>query len=210
MGAYKELGVLAAARVSRMTGLEVHVIDNEMAMSSGHHDPVIVKLSLPQYVAPGQSFLYFDSDIVMLQPWDPRVYEDDPLIVAVRDQYIDHYDLDLDIPRPVYFNCGMFIAHPEHHWHIFELARQLWLAEGDRLAMADQTALNRAALWLNSPVRLIDERYNFLRYHLRGGDRASVVMAHYTPYGRELAHAHLRRLNEQWQSGNDLKATGCA
>jgi lipopolysaccharide biosynthesis glycosyltransferase len=195
IGSYTETAVLSGARVGSMTGLDVHIIDEAMASAIGTQSPSFVKLLLPRIVPRRESFLYFDADIVMLRKWDLSQYNDEPNLVAVHDEFVDQYDNDTDIPRENYFNGGMFIAHPDRHDHIFELARIIWENSAGSLDMADQSALNRAAVLLGSPVRMIDEKYNFLRYHLRHESRQGAVMAHYTPYGRRLAHEHLIKLS---------------
>jgi hypothetical protein len=194
LGPYSRTAVLAGARVREMTGLEVLVIDDGMTGHLDYPHPGLVKLHVFDF-ATADSVLYFDSDMVMLRPWDPSVYSGSAEFVAVADQFIDQYPYERDVAWASYVNAGLFIADRAHHRPVLELARAIWRDADPPLPLADQSALNRALHDTGTPVRLLGEEFNYLRYHLRhpvGVEEPYV--AHYTPYGIELAHARLLKL----------------
>lgn len=177
-----------------MTGLEVLLIDDGMTEHLDYPHPGMVKFHIFDF-ASQDDVLYFDSDMVMLRPWDPTVYAGSADFVAVGDQFIDLYPYDRDVPWTHYVNTGLFIANRAHHAPVLDLARTILREADPPLIMGDQSALNRALHQSATPMRLLGEDFNYMRYHLRhpvGADEPYV--AHYTPYGVEIAHARLLRL----------------
>lgn len=177
-----------------MTGLEVLVIDDGMTGHLHYPHPGMVKFHLFDF-ASADSVLYFDADMVMLRPWDPTAYSESGDFLAVADQFIDLYPYERDVAWNQYVNSGLFIANRDNHAPVLELARRIWLDADPPFPMGDQSAINRAIHDRGQSVRLLGEEYNYQRYHLRhpvGGKEPYV--AHYTPYGVELAHARLLKL----------------
>lgn len=194
VGPYEKTAFLAGARARDMTGLNVSVFDEGMLQKAGIEDPHVACLAIFDLVD-ADCVMYFDADIVMLKPWNPRDWEDVPKFVAVRDQFIDSYGGDADLPSEAYINAGLFIAQRRHHAVLLAEAYDLWRHRGSDLRIADQTALNSVLYAKSTPIELLPEEYNYLRYHLRRPGRETAVLnAHYTPHGQILAHAHLVRL----------------
>jgi lipopolysaccharide biosynthesis glycosyltransferase len=194
VGPYEKTAFLAAARARDMTGLNITVLDEGMLRNSSLNDPYVARLAIFN-VVDADCVMYFDADIVMLKPWNPRSWEDAPSFVAVRDQFIDRYGGDADLSSETYVNSGFFIAQRRSHAALLAEAYDLWLQNGSELAMGDQTALNAALSAKSVPIELLPEEYNFMRYHLRRPNvETAVLNAHYTPHGRILAHAHLVQL----------------
>jgi len=177
-----------------MTGLNVAVFDEGVLNNAGIEDPHVARLAIFDLVD-ADSVMYFDADIVMLKPWNPRVWEDASSFVAVRDQFIDSYGGDANLASEAYVNSGFFIAQRKSHAELLAEAYSLWRNRGCELAMEDQTALNTVLSAKSAPIELLPEEYNYMRYHLRRPNvETAVLNAHYTPHGQILAHAHLVRL----------------
>jgi len=180
---YARLALHAARAVQRMTGLETVVLDDTHFAASGlpycHH----LKLRLFDLVD-DDSVMYFDADMVCLNPWDPKRFEDREALVAVsesaRPLHI-HTSRDWEIPVREYFNAGLMILNRYCH--------QEWLRETERFILTDtrfaqydpydQAALNITRHRLGLKLDLLDRRYNWIGF---GNGRLSyevpVFMAH--------------------------------
>ena len=195
LGSYRDTARLSASRAEHMTGLEFTVIERPPKDFPPDEFLGYVKLALFDLVD-ADRVLYLDADTVVLRPWDLAALSDRDEFVCVRDQFIGLYpNYDVDIPRPHYFNTGVFIANRKSHEPLFDFASRLWRSGTLSLPIEDQSALNYAVRALRTPVHLLPDEFNYLRAHLDGRDTNDrVVVAHYTPSGIEFAHRKLVEL----------------
>jgi lipopolysaccharide biosynthesis glycosyltransferase len=157
--AYLRMAQAAAASVRWSTDLATVIVRHE-----GPEPAAFRKLQLlDEY--PNRTILYFDADTRFLRRWDATVYEDQPYVVAVRDvhstqavaQDCRRYALQAD----TYSNSGLWIAN-QRHAYVWRLADQIRKAGDYQTAFRyEQTALNAAIQQQQTPVLLLDPRYNW-------------------------------------------------
>src|SRR5437016_2684709 len=85
VGKYARMARLAAGALARHTGLPTRIIGDAEFAASGLRAPHHLKFRLFDLVS-SENILFFDADLVALNPWNPLVYADCPAIVAVRDR----------------------------------------------------------------------------------------------------------------------------
>jgi hypothetical protein len=81
-----------------------------------------------------------------------------------------------DVPYWVgrYFNTGMMLVRRAHHKELFELIRDV-VQTDHGLGWNDQTPINAAVAKLRIPLRLTDERWNFIHPCMLGGGWANMI-----------------------------------
>lgn len=179
-GRFKEMALHAAARVNAMTGLPVRVLGEQELAASGLPDPKYLRFRLFDWTN-DDDVMYFDADMVCLTPWNPVAFRDPLAVVAVRDIMSPAILADaasLGISASDYFNAGLFIVHRSRHLHWLRASEHRLLNCPD-LRFFDQSALNMVRSELHLPLRLLDRRFNWVRFG-EGGlcNRLPVFMAH--------------------------------
>jgi lipopolysaccharide biosynthesis glycosyltransferase len=154
---YRRMAEQAASSIRRHTGLETCVLGS---IPQGVR-PSFYKLWLFEIFS--GTILWFDADTYCLADWSPQYFENHAALVAVpdipsiaKDEECSLYGLD----GASYFNGGMFIANATHHGEVFSLARQLAFNPEYLSVFQEQTALNMAVQKTNTPLALLDRRYN--------------------------------------------------
>lgn len=192
---YPEMAALAATRVRALTGLPTHVLgESEMRewVDSKFVDrwrdaaALVLKFHLFDIFPDADDILYFDADLVVLRPWDPRAFTGTRHFLCVRDLwFLDFIQLEaarIDLPAERYFNFGFFIASRLHHaGALREAARRLDLVHELNCMLLEQTVVNRVFADLEVPVRYLDRRYNFLGWSL--DSEAAMTIPAYAAHG---------------------------
>jgi len=180
---YTKLAFHAAQAVHKMTGLETVILDNGHFTSSGLPYSHQLKLRIFDLVD-DDSILYFDSDMVCLNPWNPEPLARADALVAVAERLhpmVITACRDWDIPIRQYFNSGLMILNRNCHHE--------WFRETERFVLAnpgvpsydpyDQTALNITRYRLGLKLELLDRRYNWVGFGLgKVSYEVPVFMAH--------------------------------
>ena len=165
---YTKLANYAAGAIEKMTGLKTVILGDEHFAASGlpfsHH----LKLRLFELVEDDE-IMFFDSDMVCLNPWDPRRLAKPDALVAVAERLhpmVIRACRDWDIPLHEYFNAGLMIFNRKSH--------EEWLRETERFVQAnpgvppydpyDQTPLNITRHRLGLKLELLDRRYNWVGF----------------------------------------------
>jgi hypothetical protein len=158
---WHELAAIAAASVSRHTGLQVHILDEQDLRRSRLPGPYWLKFRLFDLLEV-DTVLFFDADVLFVRPWNPTPYAGLPEIVCVRDRWwkpeIIADASQFGVPPHEYFNSGMFIANRRHHSQWLRCAERC-MSEHSSLFW-EQGALNAARRRLNLGLRFLDRRYN--------------------------------------------------
>jgi len=162
---WQECAVTAASRMARMTGLECRVI-NSVSLPAGLPavHPSWLKLLIPRLVGDHDDFLYFDSDILPLRPWDPAgIYHSlgKPLCIVpdVNSAAVERECLAFRLPYPNgYLNAGLFMFG-RHHAPVLENAWQRGPVCGTWL---EQTALNLAIAEMQVETARLPRTFNTL------------------------------------------------
>lgn len=165
VGSYAEMARYAARAVQQNTGLSTFVIGDEQFARSGLAKPHYLKFRLFDLVDADQ-VLYFDADQVCLNPWNPRVFADPEMFVAVRDRLGPVIRSDAEFARvraEDYFNSGLFIMSRERHLPLLRGAEEM-TRTNSKMHFFDQTALNATRAALGLPLRLLDRRFNWIGY----------------------------------------------
>jgi len=165
---YARLALHAARAVKKMTGLNTIILDDRHFTSSGLPYSHQLKLRIFDLVK-DDAIMYFDSDMVCLNPWNPERFTRADALVAVAERLhpmIITACRDWDIPIHQYFNSGFMILNRECH--------QEWFKETERFVLAnpgipsydpyDQTALNITRHRLGLKIELLDRRYNWVGF----------------------------------------------
>ncbi len=128
---------------------------------------------------PNQTIFYFDADTVMLQQVDLSQFEDQEEFIAVHDQHIEgHEDLKFNnFDAKLYFNTGVMIFN-QRHKEITNWINDKKLNSPLKTGFVDQTYWNRAVKELKIPMRLLDAKWNTLRYQPRM--RKDIIIGHYS------------------------------
>jgi hypothetical protein len=155
----------AAAAVRRNTGLSTVVLNDADFTHSGLKKPHHLKFRLFDLVG-ADEILFFDSDLVCLNVWNPRNFVPTDAIVAVRDIMSPVIVSDAavaGVQPEEYFNSGLLLVCRRQH--------QGWLRAAERIndtrgpfRFCDQTALNIARAELRLPVKFLDRRYNWVEF----------------------------------------------
>ena len=165
---YSKLAHYAARTLGKMTGLKTVVLGDEHFAASGlpysHH----LKLRIFDLVDDDE-ILFFDSDMVCLNPWNPQRLAKPDALVAVAERLhpmVIRASRDWEIPIHEYFNAGLMIFNRKCHLE--------WLRETERFVMAnpgipdydpfDQTPLNITRHRLGLGLELLDRRYNWVGF----------------------------------------------
>ncbi len=82
---YAKLASYAAQAMQKMTGLETVILDDRLFTASGFQYSHQLKLRIFDLVD-DDSILYFDSDIVCLNPWNPKRFARADALVAVAER----------------------------------------------------------------------------------------------------------------------------
>ena len=180
---YSRLAKLAARALEEKIGVKTIILGDEHFTASGLPAPHHLKLRLFDFVD-DQFALYFDADMVCLNPWKPeRLARKDALVAVAESARPLHVRTAQDwrIPLNEYFNAGLLILNRKCH--------QDWLRETERFVQTDQkfaeydpydqAALNITRHRRGLKLELLDRRYNWIGF---GGSRLScevpVFMAH--------------------------------
>jgi hypothetical protein len=178
-GDWHPIGVMAAERMQRMTGLECRVISDVGGEFQNHIAYALTKTKHASWLKCGvagmysgyDSFLLFDSDIICLRPWSPqRIFEDlGRPFCAVPD---DNHENVLQackrngLPFPgTYVNFGMTIFGREHKflwdriWAHHETWNQPWWEQS-----AGNMELFKAEQAGEIEVVRLPKRYNRLNH----------------------------------------------
>jgi len=173
----------AAARMSRLAGIEVVILGPRHLEQCGLRDPNHLKFRLFDLVN-AQNVLYFDADAFCLRPWGPHAFAGGPEWLAVRGFWFDPrverlgrlYGFGVDT-----FNSGLFLCNRRHHARVLRLAEALQPADNrfPGLVNPDEIALSTALHILRVPCRFLDRRYNWVQCG-RGNlaAEADVIIAH--------------------------------
>ena len=165
---YSKLAHYAARTLGKMTGLKTVVLGDEHFAASGlpysHH----LKLRIFDLVDDDE-ILFFDSDMVCLNPWNPQRLAKPDALVAVAERLhpmVIRASKDWEIPIHEYFNAGLMIFNRKCHLE--------WLRETERFVMTnpgipdydpfDQTPLNITRHRLGLGLELLDRRYNWVGF----------------------------------------------
>jgi hypothetical protein len=180
---YSRLAKYAAQAMEEKTGVKTTILTDEHFTSSGLPAPHHLKLRMFDFVD-DESLMYFDADMVCLNPWSPERCARKDAVVAVAESARPlhvHTAQDWEIPLGEYFNAGLIILNRQYHGD--------WLRETERFVHTDnkfaeydpydQAALNITRHRLGLKMELLDRRYNWIGY---GGSRLSyevpVFLAH--------------------------------
>src|ERR1051325_8949622 len=180
---YSRLAKLAARALEEKTGVKSIILGDEHFAASGLPAPHHLKLRLFDFVE-DESVLFFDADMVCLNPWRPERLARKHALVAVAESARPLHvrtAQDWGIPLNEYFNAGLLILNRKCH--------RDWLRETERFVKTDQkfaeydpydqAALNITRHRLGLKLELLDRRYNWIGY---GGSRLSyevpVFLAH--------------------------------
>lgn len=165
VGPYANMARHAAEELARLTGLPTRIFGDDDFARSGLALPHYLRFRLFDLVE-DEDALYFDSDMVCLNPWDPMAFRDPEAIVAVRDIISPEVVADAaacGVPVSEYFNAGLFVVNRRRH-HAWLKAAEAYVAEHPRLPYYDQSALNTMRQRMGLPLRLLDRRYNWVRF----------------------------------------------
>jgi lipopolysaccharide biosynthesis glycosyltransferase len=157
--AYLRLAFAAAKSVRWSTGLEAEVVRHYEDSPAAFRKLAI----LDEYR--DQTVLYFDADTRFLQRWDVSGYDDRPYVVAVRDvgnpEAIAADCRRYKLQPEAYLNTGLWIAN-QRHAEAWQLADQIRQTPDYKTAFQyEQTALNAAIQQQQTPVLILDRRYNW-------------------------------------------------
>jgi len=180
---YKRLAIRASEAVRNMTGLETVILDDTHFVSSGLPYPHLLKLRVFD-VVDDDKVMFFDSDMVCLNVWNPQRFARRDAIVAVAERLhpmVIRACRDWDIPIHEYFNAGLMMLNRNCHHD--------WFRETEKFVLAnpgvpsydpyDQTPLNITRHRLGLKLELIDRRYNWVGFGTGKFDyEVPVFMAH--------------------------------
>jgi len=165
---YKKLAHYASQAVQRMTGLNTLILNDRHFAACGLPQPHHLKLRLFDYVDE-DAVMFFDSDMVCLNPWNPEHFARNDALVAVVERPVPtimRICKAWDIPWHGYFNAGLMILNRKCH--------QEWLRETERFVLTDkrfveydpydQAALNITRHRLGLKLELLDRRYNWIGF----------------------------------------------
>jgi hypothetical protein len=152
-----------------------------------------LKLRLFDFVD-DDAVMFFDSDMVCLNPWNPQRLAKTDAVVAVVERPVPtimRICQDWDIPWHEYFNAGLMILNRRHH--------QDWLRETERFVLTDkkfteydpydQAALNITRYRLGLKLELLDRRYNWIGFGIgKLCHEVPVFMAHGLSDGNRFAN----------------------
>ncbi len=166
--AYKKLAEHAARAVHEMTGLKTLILDDQHFTRSGLPHPHHLKLRLFDLVN-DDTIMFFDSDMVCLNAWNPQRFAKADSVVAVVERPVPtilRICQAWDIPWHEYFNAGLMILNRRSHHD--------WLRETERFVMTnekfreydpyDQAALNITRYRGGLKLELLDRRYNWVGF----------------------------------------------
>jgi len=166
--AYKKLAHHAARRVHEMTGLKTLILDDRLFAKSGLPHPHHLKLRLFDLLD-DDSLMFFDSDMVCLNSWDPQRFSKTDAIVGVVERPVPtimRICQAWEIPWHEYFNAGLMILNRRCHHD--------WLRETERFVLTnqefkeydpyDQAALNITRYRGGLKLELLDRRYNWVGF----------------------------------------------
>ena len=163
---YGLLAELAAESCRRRTGLAVHVLGVEAMQRHGVPHPHHLKFRLFQEFPAAETILYFDADMIFLQPFDPRPYANLRELVCVGDlwdrDWITQDAQRVGLAPKEYFNSGFLILNRTHHRKMLETAESLLATL--KSPFKDQTVLNAARVQLGIPARWLGKEYNYLMF----------------------------------------------
>lgn len=190
---YTKLARYAARAVQEMTGLKTLILTDEHFTNSGLPQPHHLKLRLFNFVH-DDTVMFFDSDMVCLNPWNPTQFAKDDALVAVVERPVPtimRICQAFDIPWHEYFNAGLMILNRKYH--------QEWLRETERFVQTDkkfaeydpydQAALNITRHRLGLKLELLDRRYNWIGFGIgKLCFEVPVFMAHGLSDGNRFAN----------------------
>jgi len=155
----------AAGRMARMTGLDCRVITEiTLPDTLPKLHPSWLKLLIPHLVPDVDDFLYFDSDILPMKPWDPAgIYESlgRPFCIVpdVNSAAVESECRMFGLPFPNgYLNCGLFMFG-RHHTPVLDNAWQRGPVCGRWL---EQTAVNLALNEMQVETARLPRTFNTL------------------------------------------------
>jgi|SRR5579864_2706381 len=164
---FARLATYAAQAVRHMTGLKTVILDGNHFAASGLPHPHHLKLKIFDLIDDDE-VLYFDSDIVCLNPWNPKRFARTDALVAVADRpaHISGICRDWDIPVREFFNAGLMILNRScHHDWFRETERVILDHPGVRTYQStDQDVLNITRCRLGLKLELLDRRYNWIGF----------------------------------------------
>ena len=165
---YKNLALHASEAIRKNTGLKTLILDGSHFASSGLKYPHHLKLRIFDLVSDDE-VMFFDSDMVCLNPWNPQRFAKPDALVAVAERLhsmVIKACRDWEIPVHEYFNAGLMILNRNCHHD--------WLRETERFVLAnpgvppydpyDQTPLNITRHRLGLKLELLDRRYNWVGF----------------------------------------------
>src|SRR5947208_16815504 len=106
---YKRLAIRASEAVRNMTALETVILDDTHFVSSGLPYPHLLKLRVFD-VVDDDKVMFFDSDMVCLNVWNPQRFARRDAIVAVAERLyhmVIRACLGLDIHIHAYLDAGL-------------------------------------------------------------------------------------------------------
>jgi len=191
--AYRKLAHHAVQAIQKMTGLKTLILDDEHFAASGLPQPHHLKLRLFDFTD-DDAVMFFDSDMVCLNPWNPQCFAKADAVVAVVERpvpTITRICQAWDIPWHEYFNAGLMILNRSCH--------QDWLRQTERFVLTDtkfaeydpydQAALNITRHRLGLKLELLDRRYNWIGFGVgKLCHEVPVFMAHGLSDGNRFAN----------------------
>ncbi len=164
---WEMLARLAAESCEESTGLQTFILGADAVKRHGLSTPHHLKYKLFHEFPDADSILYFDADLIFLQPFDARAFAGRRDFVCVRDRYeteeVVREEAGTIRLRPeLYFNSGFFIIQRAVHAVFLEKAQ--WLTGRFFSRFKDQTYLNGARHMLSSPILYLPREYNQLGF----------------------------------------------
>ena len=167
---WQECARFAALRMSRMTGLECHVVTHPHRTTEVAH-PSWLKCWVTEMFPAEDSFCLFDADLLPLRPWDPAgLFEKlgRPFLAVPEDNTLPVYNECMRYQLPPwdwYVNGGLTIFGREHA----SIWQTVWKLHPRFGSWLEQTALNHVLRDVGLPVCRLPRRFN----HLLHGDYAA-------------------------------------
>ena len=198
IGAHKAMAERSASVLNDRCGIQTYIADERDLKKHKVKLPHFLKFYLFDMVNE-ENIMYFDSDVVTMHAYNPRLYCGKNEITAVRDVPNGFASLEggfLGFSTHNYFNSGWFIVNRKHHSRAFNLCKKsgdhlfsLWYS-GNRyrksardpndVILYDQAILNSTISKLKIPVNFLDWRYNFMLYDPAeiGGQVGNIFSVH--------------------------------
>lgn len=162
-----DLAVLAAESCRQRTGLTTYILEEEVLPKYPHlPSPTWLKCILFREFPEADTILYFDPDALFLKDWDPREFAggNDFIAMPDADETAEAQGTLIGLNPDEYVNTGVFIARREPHEALFSRAIELAHTLDAPNDHHEQNCINLARAQLKIPLRVLDQRFNWLSY----------------------------------------------